>query len=192
MPIPTYDEQVVLGLEKSIDEERAAINAYTERKAEGASDVTTAKLYEHVLKDEHEHEKEFIHRLMEKAADMPPMSTEPGQDVSETQLRCAAAGLEIAREQESFKAEITTPVLFPRPSMYGRENLLVAETDFSVKAGSAGKQIVALVMVDKDMALIVHDDGKGGCGFIKGNQTDLLKPEFLEKFFEDNRLFKGG
>lgn len=180
-----YEEDIAEGLDQSINDERKAINDYTERMNAGASDTETAKVYAHVIKEEREHEKEFMERLME-------VTEESGaKDVSESQLRCAAAGLKIAEEQSTFKPSKVTPVLFPRPSLYGHDALLVPDTDLATREGSAGKQIVAMVLIGEDTALVVHDDGRGGCGYITGSQEDLLKPKLREKVLADNPYLKG-
>jgi len=184
-----YQKEIADNLEKSINDERQAINDYTERKNAGASDVETAKLYEHVIKEEHAHEKEFIHRFAEVSEKIAAQN-----DVSETQLRCAAAGLELAKEHGSFKADLTSPIVFPRPSMYGRENLMIADSEYTQKAGSAGKQIVAIFLVagPDPIAFVVHDDGKGGCGYLKGKPEELVKAPALEKLKEQHPYLKGG
>ena len=100
---------------------------------------------------------------------------------TEAQEKCVAAGMELFREHDSMKK--ATLILF-RINLKGivkAEDLKIPHSDLAMYVGAAGKDIIAFALTGKSSGLVAYDDGKGGCAFTSGLESELFSPSLREK-----------
>lgn len=96
-------------------------------------------------------------------------------------ITCLNAGMVLARDRESFRK--ASPVIF-RENLTGvvtEEELTVPSSELAISSRAAGKDIFAFALVGNTFALVVHDNGAGGCAYLIGNEYDLLSPGLRSK-----------
>lgn len=90
--------------------------------------------------------------------------------------KCLSAGISLLREQQSFRAEATTPILFADnvKGLVSAEDMKVPHSELAMHVGAAGKDLLAWV-VTRNYAFIVYDD-EGCCEFTHGRIDEVLSP----------------
>ncbi len=101
------------------------------------------------------------------------MATEP-------QEKCVSAGITLMREHLSYRK--TTPVIFP-VNLRGQvttDDLKVPHSELAMATGAAGKDIIAFALVGEKGGIVAFDDGKGGCDFTFGADSELFTPVLIK------------
>ena len=109
---------------------------------------------------------------------------------TEAQIKCASAGMSLIRDHESYKAEFTSPTIFPATNLRGlvtEEDLKVPWSELAMHTKVAEKEVLAFALVGSATAIVITDDGAGGCEYHRGLQNELLSRKLIEK---TNEMFK--
>lgn len=94
--------------------------------------------------------------------------------------KCLAAGIWLGREQDTFRVDRVTPVLFAE-NVAGRiaeEEMKVPHSELAMHVGAAGRDILAWVLTG-NYAFIVYDDGNC-CSFTHGLPGEVLSPSLAK------------
>lgn len=103
---------------------------------------------------------------------------------TEAQEKCVSAGMTLIREHDSFRK--ATPVIFPinlRGLVYG-DDLKIPHSELAMATGAAGKDILAFALTGQSSGVVAFDDGKGGCEFTFGSETELFTKPLIGKVNE--------
>lgn len=103
---------------------------------------------------------------------------------TESQEKCVSAGMTLMREHGSFKK--ATPVVFPinLRGLVTTDDLKVPHSELAMATGAAGKDIIAFALTGKTSGIVAFDDGKGGCEYTFGSDTELFSPALIKKVNE--------
>ena len=96
-------------------------------------------------------------------------------------ITCLNAGMILSRDRESFRK--ASPVIF-RENLKGiitDEELKVPSSELGMATRAADKDIFAFALVGNTFALVVHDNGAGGCAYLVGTEYELLSPTLRTK-----------
>jgi len=90
---------------------------------------------------------------------------------TEAQEKCVSAGIMLFREQDSMKQ--ATPIIYPinLRGLVNPEDLKVSHSELAVYTGAAGKS----------GGIVAFDDGKGGCDFTFGLDSELFSQALLKR-----------
>ena len=103
---------------------------------------------------------------------------------TEAQEKCVSTGMTLIREHGSFKK--ATPVIFPinlRGLVYG-DDLKIPPSELAMATGAAGRDIIAFALTGTSSGVVAFDDGKGGCEYTFGTESELFSPALLKKVNE--------
>lgn len=103
--------------------------------------------------------------------------------VTESQVKCASAGMAFVRDHVAYRADITTPAIF-KDNLRGlvtEEDFKIPHSELAMHTGAAGKEIIALAVVGNRFAIAIYDDGKGGCQYIHGAAGEILQRPLQDK-----------
>ena len=100
---------------------------------------------------------------------------------TEAQEKCVQAGIMLFREHESMKK--ATPIIYPinLRGLVNPEDLKVSHSELATATGAAGKDIIAFALTGTLGAIVAFDDGKGGCEFSYGLDSELFSQALLKK-----------
>jgi len=103
---------------------------------------------------------------------------------TEAQEKCIEAGMTLMREHLSYRK--ATPIIFPinlRGLVYG-DDLKVPHSELALATGAAGKDILAFALTGKNSGILAFDNGKEGCEFTFGADSELFTPALIKKVNE--------
>lgn len=101
---------------------------------------------------------------------------------TEAQEKCASAGLTLGRDYFAYKK--ASPIIWPASNLRGQVNtdaIKVPHSELAMAVGAAGKDIIAFSLVGENGAILVFDDGKGGCEFTFGLEQELIGKPLRDK-----------
>lgn len=96
---------------------------------------------------------------------------------------CAAAGMQLVREHDSFKATKKTPTIWPNTNLRGLlpvNDMVVPHSELAMHTGAAGARIITCFLTP-DGAYAIYTDKDGKCGFIHGRQNEVLQNGLIDK-----------
>ncbi len=100
---------------------------------------------------------------------------------SEAQEKCVSAGIMLFREQMSYKK--ATPIIYPINirGQVNDEDLKITHSELAMATGGAGKPIIAFALTGESGGIVAFDDGKGGCEFTFGLDSELFSQALLRE-----------
>jgi len=100
---------------------------------------------------------------------------------TEAQEKCVSAGIMLFREQDSMKQ--ATPIIYPinLRGLVNPEDLKIPHSELAMHTGAAGKDIIAFALTGKSGGIVAFDDGKGGCDFTFGLDSELFSQALLKQ-----------
>ena len=97
----------------------------------------------------------------------------------EEQEKCVLAGITLYRDHMGYKK--ATPIIYPI-NLRGQvhtDDLKVNHSELAMFTGAAGKSIIAFALTGESGGIVAFDDGKGGCEFTFGLDSELFTPGLL-------------
>jgi len=103
---------------------------------------------------------------------------------TEAQEKCVSAGMTLMREHLAYRK--ATTVIFPinLRGLVTTDDLKVPHSELAMATGAAGKDIIAFALVGETGGILAFDDGKGGCEFTFGANSELFTPALVKKVNE--------
>lgn len=94
---------------------------------------------------------------------------------------CVATGVQMRNMELSYRE--ATPVIY-RENIQGLvkvEDLKVPSSELALHTGAAGKEIISMCLMGVNTAAVIFRKEDGGCGFISGDESELLSMEARNK-----------
>lgn len=94
--------------------------------------------------------------------------------------KCLAAGVWLGREQQTFRADAISPIIFAEnvAGLVTEDDMKVPHSELAMHVGAAGRDILAWVLTG-NYAFIVYDDGNC-CSFTHGLPSEVLSPSLAK------------
>lgn len=102
--------------------------------------------------------------------------------MDECKSKCISAGMDMMRQELSYKPEASSPVLFAENVLGlipNAEDMKVPHSELAMHVKAAGKDILAW-MLTRNYAYVVFDDA-GCCGYTHGLPNEVLSHEIIRQ-----------
>lgn len=95
---------------------------------------------------------------------------------------CISVGMQILRENQAYRADATTPVIFAANvrGLVTADGMKIPHSEAAMHTRAAGKDVLAWSCTS-GTCCVAFSDEEGKCGFVHGLDTEVLSPELLKR-----------
>lgn len=106
------------------------------------------------------------------------------QMANEKKSSCVTAGIALLGDYRSFRK--ATPIIYPDnvKGLVKTEDLKVPSSELAMHSGADGKDLLAFALTGTSTALIIYNDGEGGCKFLHGSEGEVMPKALVDKVSE--------